>query len=237
VDEPHFLDECRRGSGLIPKEATRRVMKDDSNSYSSSSSDPSDSQKDGFQTVHYNANLVKKAIHLYRNPFHNIVSRYHLEHSNWQDLSRTDKIDRYANNEKGFQLWCRDLDSTYDPKPKQPNPYIPDDVMKLMQAVPCRGEFFRYIQWHNLANAVVTHNHKPTIIIHYENYDKQWNQTVIKILDFLHLTFQGTTKTFRARSDYDSYFTTSQQKSAKILMQRLATEPVWHEIERYFEDL
>jgi hypothetical protein len=122
-------------------------------------------------------------------------------------------------------------------KPKQPNPYVPQDVMKLMQDVPCRGEVYRYVQWHNLANAVVTHNNKPTMIIHYENYDKQWNQTVTKILDFLHLKYQGTSKSFSARFDYDSYFSKSQQKSAKILMQRLATEPVWHEIERYFADL
>jgi hypothetical protein len=213
-------------------------MKEDSSSSSSSSSnDISDSQNEGFSIVHYNADLIKKAIHLYRNPFHNIVSRFHLEHHHWQDLARTEKLDRYTNDEKGFQKWCEDLDSTYEPKRDQPNQYIPEDVLKLMQDVPCRGEVYRYVQWHNLANAVVTHNNKPYIIIHYENYDKKWNRTATKILNFLNLTFQGTSKDFTARFDYNSYFSTSQQKSSKILMQRLATEPVWHEIERYFTDL
>ena len=241
MDEPHFFVDCRKGTGLLPKDKKIRRLestKDDKDFRSSESNDLSElSQKDGFQLVHYDGKLVKKAIHLYRNPFHNIVSRFHLDLTNSRIANETDKLELYANNEKGFQRWCQDLDAAYEPDPNQPNEFLASDVLMLMKDVPCRGEVYRYVQWHNLANAVVTHNHKPTIIIHYEDYDKKWNETATAILDFLHLTYQGTTKSFSAKLDYDSYFSRSQQQKAMLLMKRLATDPVWQEIERYFSDL
>ncbi|CAB9513588.1 expressed unknown protein [Seminavis robusta] len=234
MTEKDFFDECRRGSGLFPKEVQKRVKEMQP---PSSSNALSSTVHEGFQIVHYNASLVKKAIHLYRNPFDNIVSRFHLERIHWAAKKMEREIKRYTNDAEGFQRWCKDSNAEYGPKPNKPNKFLPKDVVRLMQGVPCHGEIYRYTQWHNLANAVINHNNKTNLIIHYENYDKKWNETAGKILDFLHLEMQGTNKDFSARHDYDPYFTPTQRSAAKALMQRVATKAVWRQLERYFQDV
>lgn len=237
MNETDFLDECRRGAGLFPE--GRRKMED------TSSSD----LPDGFELVHYDADLVQKAIHLIRNPFHNIVSRFHLERKHWVSRDKTAELERFTNDAAGFHVWCSDLNNNFGPTlktgGKMPSTTskndaemsISRDVMKLMQDVPCHGEIYKYVQWHNHANAVMTNYlKKPTMVIHYENYDKLWNKTATKIFDFLHLDMTGSKKQFHARHDYDPYFSPRQQKAARKLIERLARPAVWHQLERYFPD-
>ena len=238
LNETFFLDECRRGAGLFPQNR-KRNMED-----SSSMSGDGDVMPDGFEMVHYDASLVKKAIHLIRNPFHNIVSRFHLERKHWASKDKTYEMERYVNNATGFHVWCQDLNNDFGPTldPKSPSASnkeahvtIPHDVIELMQAIPCHGEIYKYVQWHNHANAVMTqHVKRPTMIVHYENYEKFWNKTATKIFDFLHLEMEGIQKEFHARHDYDPYFSPSQKKAAQKLIQRLARPAVWEQLERYF---
>lgn len=235
LNETHFLDECRRGSGLLPER--RRKMEDTDVSNLS----------DGFEEVHYDADLVKKAIHLMRSPFDNIVSRFHLERKHWLKRDKTTELKRYTNDARGFHVWCKDLNTDFGPTFKSgvkmpmvtsmndPDLSIPRDVIELMQGLPCHGEFYKYVQWHNHANAVTTNYlQKPTLIVHYENYDKLWNKTATKIFDFLHLDMTGPKKDFHARHDYDPYFSPRDREAARKLIKRLARPNIWQQMERYF---
>ena len=223
MSESEFLKECRRGSGKFDAEMLESGVVEDG-----------DTDAEGFRTVHYEADLVKKAIHLYRNPFHNIVSRFHLERKHWVESNKKYEVNRYPNNSTGFQKWCKDLNKQYGPKPGSNSTILEPDVVKLMQKVPCHGEMYKYIQWHNLAHAVTLHSRQPTLVLHYENYDKKWNQTATRILDFLHLELEGEKKAFSARHDYAPYFSQKQREATKLLLERLATKPVWRRVERYF---
>ena len=207
---------------------------------------------DGFEIVHYEADLVKKAIHLIRNPFHNIVSRFHLERKHFEKNNKRRELDRYSNDANGFHVWCKDLNTNFGPTFKtgknemmpevvtsmnDPNLSIPRDVMELMQDLPCHGEFYKYAQWHNHANAVTTkYLQKPTMIVHYEKYDTAWNATANKIFDFLHLDMIGTKKEFHARHDYDPYFAPKDQERARKLIKKLASPFIWKQVARYFPE-
>jgi hypothetical protein len=101
-----------------------------------------------------------------------------------------------------------------------------------MQNVPCHGEFFRYVQWHNLANQVV--KDKPTLVVHYEDYNTQWNRTANKILKYLHLEQKHPLRPFRYHS-YDEYFSDADRESGRALIQQLATPAIWEQLEHYFD--
>jgi hypothetical protein len=111
---------------------------------------------------------VARVVHLMRNPFTNIVARFHLEGRNMmmqqcqqnQDIV-IDKDDNSAvaenvnkdplllpMNATGFATFCRVLDERYA-KEEQDVFYSNPKLLQLLQAVPCRAEFYKYVQWHN----------------------------------------------------------------------------------------
>lgn len=161
----------------------------------------------------------------------NIVSRFHLERKHYKEKKNKYELQRYPNNATGFQQWCQDLNDQFGPNDKMTTDLIPQDTVKLMQKVPCHGEFYRYVQWHNLANKVV--EEKPTLVIHYEDYNVKWNKTATKILNYLHLDMQGVTKPFRYHS-YDTYYSDQDRANAGKLIRHLATPAIWEQLERYF---
>jgi hypothetical protein len=226
-----FLNECTRGSGFIPQHRALEETKFSSTSMDMSSTD--DVSPD-FQIVHYDASMVTKAVHLYRNIFHNIVSRFHLERKHWVYSKKTSLVEKYANDPTGFRKWCRDLNKEYGPNLGEKS-ILDDEVVELMQDVPCHGEVYKYVQWHNMAHAITSQSMKATLVLHYENYEKKWNATATRILDFLHLEMEGTKREFHARHDYDPYFSSAQRNSTKVLVERLADEAVWKQLERYFD--
>lgn len=64
--------------------------------------------------VHYSPTKVKRAIHLVRHPFNNIVARFHLEFNNHKSVD--DFTTQFPSNRSGFRAWCQDLDQRYHRK-------------------------------------------------------------------------------------------------------------------------
>ena len=51
------------------------------------------------------------------------------------------------------------------------------DVWDLVKVIPCSSDFFRWTQWHNLAHITTYDLDIPTLVIHYENYTHNFNET------------------------------------------------------------
>jgi hypothetical protein len=185
--------------------------------------------------VEYPPERVAKAIHLIRNPFHNIIARYHLEHRHHQYKNETDWLDEHLNDKKGLQKYCRDLDKAYR---QQDEDYFGKG--KIPAAI-CHGEFYKWTQWHNLVHEGVelikAFPEVPILTIYYEDYTLKFNATVAQVLGFLELEHVGELREFSARSDYDGYFTKAQMQDAKALVQRVASEKTWSQVQHYFRDI
>ena len=182
--------------------------------------------------VMYPPERVAKAIHLIRNPFHNIIARYHLEHRHYGYKNRTDWLENHANDKEGLQKYCRDLDKTYK---KQDEAFFGKD--KVPKA-PCHGEFYKWTQWHNLVHeglALIKDHPVPVLTVYYEDYTAKFNATVAQILDFLELEHVGVLKEFSARSDYGGYFTDEQEKEVRDLVKSVASEKTWSQVKHYFQ--
>mmetsp|Transcript_5351 Transcript_5351/g.7714 ORF Transcript_5351/g.7714 Transcript_5351/m.7714 type:complete len:345 (+) Transcript_5351:84-1118(+) len=177
--------------------------------------------------VHYSAEIVRRAVHLFRNPLDNIVARFHLSRAHGNDK-------KFENNSSGFQKWCSQLDEKYTLYESH-TPWIDASLLELWKDVPCHAEFFKYTQWHNLAWTTTQNLDIPSHILRYEDYAEDWRTTVDSIFSFLHL--QGVAweqaTTFKARS-YHSYYTPEQKDAIQRLIQNVASVPVWNVVKTYF---
>ena len=184
--------------------------------------------------MEYPPERVAKAIHLIRNPFHNIIARYHLEHKHAGDKDKQAWLNAHPNDKEGLQEYCKGLDERYQEEDEK---YFGKD--KVPKA-PCHGEFFKWTQWHNLAIEgikLIEQDHPvPTLLVYYEDYTTKFNQTVDRILDFLELEEEGYRREFAARSAYGGYFSDEQVRSARKLVKRVASDETWALVKHYFDD-
>ena len=123
------------------------------------------------QRGQYSASLPKRAVHLIRDPFSNVVSRFH--HTMEKFIRQNETTYNYSLDRKGFRTFCQELDA------KMKDVYLPyyKDVRDLAKVIPCSSDFIQWTQWHNLACVTTYVLNLPTLIVHYENYTQNFNQT------------------------------------------------------------
>ena len=183
-------------------------------------------------TVTYSSSIPKKAIHLIRNPFDNLVGRMQLAaqiKSRRADESRV-LINRLTNDQQGLSHWCKYLDSKYKEKElKSGNEYL-----QKYQYVPCHAEWFRYIQWHNLAIEVTKRLELPVYYLYYDNYTLNYEQTVSEIFDFLEVKSVHAPVEFRTGKTYDTFFSPEYAKGAARMAKDMASPDAWRLLKQYF---
>lgn len=183
------------------------------------------------QHVMYDPRLVEKAIHLIRNPFDNLISRFHHEQKENPKRGKERWVTRYSNDVLGFKRWCSDEDAiserTNDERIANWTRYgYPTNIATYFLGVSCHAEFFRYIHWHLMSIRVVEILDIPVLYVHYEDY-KLYNVSNVtdRMLDFLNLDRRvGMMKllpSFHTNKDYSEYFTNEERASASDLMRRL----------------
>ena len=218
---------------------------------------------------------VKRIVHLIRNPLHNVVARFHLEHRHFVQKEPSLNV-TYPRNATGFARWCDHIDQTYDHfyRPSEGdlvdansssnnNTIMSVDrrLVKLSDdfdhsQVLCRGELFKYVQWHERVLAMVPVIEAfqsqagtkekglaidegpsvPVLTIHYEDYHGKFNETVEELMAFVEQNITANLRPFRALPLYDrDHFTGRQRDAIKEYIKVIATPRVWKLLERYFE--
>jgi len=183
----------------------------------------------------YDAALVHKAVHLLRDPFDNIVSRFHLslkQSLKEQADNSTEHVKVYSKSEQGFREYCDMLNS----KIKSDIPGLTDpSMLDSFKSVPCFFDLFWYVQWHNNAFETIAELDLPTHKIHYESYETNYNKTVNGIFDFLELTREGGEWEFIKGKKYSEYFTLKEKKAAKKALRKLSSKQTWESIQHYLQ--
>ena len=178
----------------------------------------------------YSEDYVGKVIHLVRSPYDNIISRFH-KHLHGADAQHKQYV-KYNYTAASFQQYCRDLDDNWKLKEKR---VWGRKLFSLAQQVPCRSEFFRYVQWHNNAfrfGKRLRNKYKSeSLIVHYEDYSDA-NLTLNTILRVLKLENAGETKDFQP-STYDEYYSPTQRESIKSFIYMLSSRDTWDSMKRY----
>lgn len=185
--------------------------------------------------VTYDASLVKKAVHVIRNPLDNVVARFHLDWRNFQKRD-PDLIVKFPSDKAGFNKWCTDMDrvkkSTIYPEFTNLR-WVDRKLVNLLEGVPCKAEFYRYVQWHNLAFSVSRDMGIPTLIVHYQDYRDDWDNTVSRLLNFLELDRNGAGEPFDHGKEYRDYYTLEQRAAIKAFIQGYSTKVTWENVKDY----
>jgi hypothetical protein len=74
----------------------------------------------------------------------------------------------YPNNRTGFVRFCHDTMTPY--RQEEEVFFQEQNLVDLLHDIPCAGDFFRLVQWHNLANQFIHEYKVPTLILYYERY-------------------------------------------------------------------
>jgi hypothetical protein len=190
-------------------------------------------EKDGTivkELVQYDVELVQRAVHLIRSPFDNVVSRFHLESHEFDDEKRQD----YPNSRDGFRNFCFHLNTIYEEEEKSSR-LVDPKVWQLMKDVPCRDDFFRFAQWHNLAFVTTQSLGIPTLVVHYESYETNYSETATKMVEFLHLPLRGELIGFFKGKEYIDYFSPAEQQNVSKAMKIMSLSSTWDQISHYFD--
>lgn len=190
--------------------------------------------KDPFQYLFYDEKMVKKAVHLIRDPFDNIVSRFHHEYRLAVLRDNHDFPDAYPYNSEGFHKWCAFMSDKYlDEESKWYDDWSGEGAFDKAKSVPCHSEFYKYIQWHNHAFfSTDTLMQIPTMVTHYEDFAKDYDTTLEKLLHFYELPMDGEPKDFYFHT-YD-YFTKEEKAATKNFIKLIASPATWQHLEHYF---
>ena len=181
----------------------------------------------------YSQDLLAKAVHLIRDPFDNVVSRFHYSHMHFGMRNQTDKLAMYPRSREGFRAFCKDLGSRFHEKERDSKFYT--DVFDEIKDIPCHADFFRWIQWHNLAFTTTWDLNIPTMILHYENYTSNFDETKDMLLEFLDQDGVNEPPLFETGKTYREYYTNGEIKSVESMFRKLALNKTWYHTKHYFD--
>jgi Sulfotransferase domain len=177
----------------------------------------------------YSSEHVTKAVHLMRNPFDNVVSRFHLEHNGPNHTAHA-----YAPNRHGFLRYCLSIDYKYT---QQEIEYMHFQENKLLQdlwRVPCHADFVKYVEWHNLAFVTTADLHLTTYVLHYDWYRTRYAAVLQELLAFLELPQTAAPPLFQAGKVYDDYYSREERLIVKRAFAFMASRQTWEQVQVYF---
>ncbi len=169
---------------------------------------------------------IARAVHIIRDPFDNVVARFHLER---RTLEKKNKA-HYPNSRDGFRQFCDDL-GKIEKAQKQARVFF-EDVLDL--EIPCKADFYRYIQWHNMAFTTTWDLEIPTLVIHYESYTTSLNETKDALLEFLEQEAVADAPPFVTGKTYRDYYTADEIDAVSKMTERLALRETWQHTKHYF---
>jgi hypothetical protein len=174
----------------------------------------------------YPFDRVQKAVHLIRNPFDNIVSRFHLKIKTGRAMSKD-------SSREAFRNFCfEDNQNANDNATLEM--LLSKEQFDILEIVPCGAEFFKYVHWHNHAFETCNRLGIETLLIHYDWYESNFSQTTSALLDFLGLKKKSEPAPFTPGKVYNEHFTEEEKTAVRTVLQSLASSETWAEIERYF---
>ena len=146
---------------------------------------------------------------------------------------------KYDSSPSGFRAYCREMIDIIEWKMETPSlaPFV--KMAGMLEEILCHVDFIRYILWHNLAFDTHSIENFPTLVLHYETYETDWNTTMSKLLDFLGQAFTSRRNNrlpFVSGKTYRDYFSADEVLKLKSVFEKVSSEVTWSNVAPYFSD-
>jgi len=182
----------------------------------------------------YDPSIVEKAVHLIRNPFDNVIARFNFEHVlklQNSKLIRWNKL--YTKDQAGFKEWCQHFDQINRIEELTLS-RLDNELMEAFKNVPCHGEFFRYMQWHNNALNITYMMGLPTHLVYYEDFQHYSRETMADLTNFLELSNIREVPVFKMEK-YDGYYSNEEETQIMFFLKYLSTDIAWQVLNPYLK--
>ena len=200
-----FRRACQRG--------TRRTVKNGTTTHSE---------------VLYPTTRLVKAIHLIRNPFDNVVSRF----STGTKSGIGGII--FNKTKEGFREYCEGLNKIFLGEESK-SILFDKEWLDLTQGIPCRADFFRWIEWHSQVFHLTNDMQLETMVLDYGSYNiESFNATCNRLLEFLNLKRHDDPEPFVDDEMYHNYFTADERKRMGIAIKQMSSQAAWQHVAKYF---
>ena len=176
---------------------------------------------------YYDAAIVKRAVHLFRDPFDNIVARFHLQSKEHNKTQNKEWIQKYPYTKEGFRRWCTDYKLNANEKEIFLSLNVSDSML-------CPLEFYWYVQFHNNALEATRLLNIPVHTLHYLDYEIDFDKTVSSLLEFLNLDpVENKESPFEMKS-YEHFFHFEEKEEIAKFLNKYSSNGTWKQIhERY----
>lgn len=183
----------------------------------------------------YWGELIHKAAHLTRDPFNVIESRF-LYITNFYN-GGLDWTTLYNPNREGLYSWCEETGVKYSDEEMK---WYPDGIYDQAVDVPCHGEFFKLVQWHNYVFETIDFLNLPSETFFYEDFLTDYNNQAKRLLNFYELanvvTIQDNVVQSTQTSD-GSFFKTEDKIKIKNFIEQLASDQTLDLLDRYLVNI
>ena len=179
---------------------------------------------------HYDGNKVGRAVHIMRDPLDNTVARFHYM---MKKLARRGEPETFPLSREGFRAMCVELDEEYAHDVRKSPSYA--EVRDVATKIPCHTDFFRYVQWHNLAFSTTWELDIPTLVLRYEDYERDFDGTTTRLHAFLGLEMRNEPPDFIVGKTYRDYFEEEEVDAVRVMVKELALKRTWEHMKHYFE--
>jgi len=190
---------------------------------------------EGTRTLNkYDTKLVERAVVVVRNPYNVMQDRFIEFSRSYEHLDHRDHewLPKFVMNSEGFQHYCKiqavkfaDEESKwYDPQ-----------IFQQSLSVPCHADMYRYVQWYNLVFESLDFMEIPYIIVHYEDFDNDFEGIDGDMLNFLGLEKNVTVAPEWYSQGDRGYFSEEDRRLLKEFITALATPVTMREIGRYLD--
>lgn len=185
----------------------------------------------------YDPTIVKRMIHLIRDPFDTVVTRYYT----YLNIVKSGKLSKlkgsnFKPNQQGFKEWCARMNKTFE---DDEMPILANDGNRIRgKDVPCRQEFLKIIKFNNNIIRIASQHNIVRLPIKYENYVQDTIDTVEKVNDFLKLEtvnkdFDVSFGNGNGRWMFKSFFTDYERKRIMDFLRFEASAELWQHIKMY----
>jgi hypothetical protein len=194
----------------------------------------------GKQKAMYDATIVDKAVHLVRDPFDNIVSRFHLKRNQRQKQGNATWLNSYPNTVAGFRDFCAFINTRLHMEEEMVAVLGKESkenvLVKYRMKIPCYSDFVRYVLWHNHAIETIAELKIESMVLHYEDYCNNHRETAEKLIQFVGLTAENKSSVFHGDERYyRGYFTRDEIQAVKELVRDIAIKENWLLLSHYFD--